>query len=87
MMETMTRPRKVSDEAILRALSPTAPNGDLRVMATSQVVDSLDISTNQARRRLADLAIDGYVDRQVLPGDIVWWLTDAGRAYLDDLED
>lgn len=83
----MGRPRKVSNTDILQVLRPTVDPTNLRAMTTSAVSEQVDLGRDQTRNRLNDLAVEGWVGRERFSDTMIWWLTEEGRDYLDELED
>lgn len=72
----------VSDAEILRFF--TESNDPF--LSTVEVADFLGFSNEGARKRLYDLADEGYLDYKRVGRSPAWWLTEKGVEYLRDEE-
>ncbi|GAA4978455.1 hypothetical protein QTL95_09345 [Rhizobium sp. S152] len=73
------RKETVSDDEILR-LFLESPDPFL---VTNEIADQLGFSNTGARKRLYSLAEEGYIEFKKAGNSPAWWLTDAGREFLE----
>ncbi len=70
-----------SDRDILYAISEHyAP-----AVGTSDIAEEVGVSRQAADRRLRDLQEDGLVKRYRAGRSLVWYLSDAGERYVEDI--
>lgn len=74
------REETVDDREILRVF---AESGD-PVLFTGEVADAIGFSNQGTLPRLEKLLDEGYLNMKRGGRVPVWWLSDAGRAFLDD---
>jgi len=59
-------------------------NSDDPFLTTAEVADLAGFSTNSgANKRLTELEKQGYVHSKTVGRGLAWWITDAGREYLE----
>lgn len=73
------REKTVSDEEILRIIED---DEDL-VLSTKDVADAIEFSRRGAHPRLSELEERGYLGRKRAGRTDVWWVTEAGRRFLE----
>jgi predicted ArsR family transcriptional regulator len=72
--------RTVSDERILlEILLARGP-----AVFSSEVAESVPLSRQQIRSRLANLEEEGFVASKSASGRRLWWLTDRGEKRVQD---
>lgn len=77
------RKKTVSDDNILRFVR----DHDDPVVTTGEVQEHLGFSSSAGTlKRLHPLAEEGLLDCKKSGIVPMWWITDQGRAYLDDAE-
>jgi Fic family protein len=53
-------------------------------LTTAEVADLAGFSTNSgANKRLSELETEGFVESKKVGRGLAWWITDAGRQYLE----
>lgn len=73
------RSGKISDEDILRAIEDHyAP-----AVGVTDLADELPVTRQAMYERLSSLHEDGLVEKYKVSRDTVWYLSDAGRRYLE----
>ena len=70
---------KVSDEQILQAIE----NHHSPAVGVTDLSDVLPVTRQAIYSRLENLAADGLVEKYKVSRDTVWYLTPAGRRYLN----
>jgi DNA-binding MarR family transcriptional regulator len=70
-----------SDQEILSAISEHYSPA----VGTSDIADDVGVSRQAADRRLRSLQEDGLVEKYSAGRSIVWYLTDAGERYVEDI--
>lgn len=74
----------VDDEAFLQAID----NSDAPVASTTEIQEPVGFSTTKgARDRLMKLKRKGFVEVMKVGRSQAWWLTDEGRAAIDESGD
>lgn len=76
------RKETVSNEEILRIFLESGEH----IMTTREVADALEFSLEGTRNRLYPLAERGLLDNKKVGNSPAWWLTDAGREFLEEAE-
>lgn len=74
------REYEVPHEDILAVLAESSDP----VLGTNEVADHLPIGNKGTYQRLMELTNMGYVKTKKVPRDRVWWITDSGRAYVEN---
>lgn len=69
--------------SILEALALAYPP----VLGTSDIADRTGVSRQAADQRLRRMVEDNLVDTRKIGRVRVWWITNRGRAYLDEDEE
>jgi len=73
------RKGKISDEDILRAIEDHhAP-----AVGVIDLAEELPVTRQAVYERLSSLHDDGLVEKYKVSRDTVWYLSDAGKRYLD----
>jgi predicted transcriptional regulator len=52
-------------------------------VGTADIADAVGVSRQAVDRRLRDLEDDGLVDSDKVGRSRIWWVTDAGKRYLN----
>jgi predicted transcriptional regulator len=74
--------RGTSDTEVLSAIrGHYAP-----AVGTSDIAEAAGVSRQAADNRLRNLEDDGLVESYKAGRTLVWYLTNAGKRYLDDIE-
>ena len=76
------RKRTVSDAEILAVFDGSADP----VLSAPEVAEGLPIGKTGTYQRLRELQSDGLVKSKKIGQGRAWWLTDAGREFLDESE-
>lgn len=53
------------------------------VLSTSEMADHFDFSKSGMRDRLVELESGGHLGHKVAGGTSIWWLTDAGKHFVE----
>ena len=70
---------KISDEDVLVAIEAhRAP-----AVGTTDIAETLPVTRQAVYNRLESLNQDGLVEKDTVGRDVVWYITPAGRRYLD----
>lgn len=77
------RKETVSDAEILQLFE----DADEPILSTSDVADLIDFSNRGANTRLYRLHDQGHLGLKQAGKTNVWWITDAGREYLENVEE
>jgi len=73
------RKGKISDEDILRAIEEHyAP-----AVGVTDIAEELSVTRQAVYERLTSLHDDGLVEKYKVSRDTVWYLSNAGRRYLE----
>lgn len=72
------RPRRVSDEELLRVIAESPDP----VVTKNEVSSRVSIGPEACYKRLAELVDGGLLNIKDAGGTNVYWLTDGGKAYL-----
>jgi predicted transcriptional regulator len=73
------RKGKISDEDILQVIEDHyAP-----AVGVTDIAEELDVTRQAVYERLNTLHDDGLVEKYKVSRDTVWYLSDAGRRYLE----
>jgi Mn-dependent DtxR family transcriptional regulator len=73
----------VSDDEILRLFTETEDP----ILSATEVADSLPIGPRGTHTRLKKLHDRGLLERKSVGQGMAYWLTDDGRASLEETED
>lgn len=72
----------VTDERFLEIL-----RNDYRpALGTGDIVSRVGLSQQAVSKRLKQLEDDGYVGTHKAGRARIWWITDAGKRFLDDVQ-
>lgn len=71
------REETIDDKTILRLIR----DSDDPFLATSEIADLLDFSSQGTLKRLYSLEEDGYLSCKKAGNTNIWWLTDSGIEY------
>jgi len=84
MLVVAGRKPTVEDKEFLHVLR----NASDPVLSTEEIRSAVGFSTSSGvTDRLKPLQDQGFVNSKKIGPNYAWWLTDAGRARLDDLDD
>jgi DNA-binding MarR family transcriptional regulator len=70
-----------TDVAVLQAIA----DHNSPAVGTADIASAVDVSRQAADRRLRGLQDDELVGKYHAGQSVVWYLTDAGRRYLEDI--
>jgi len=73
----------VNTETILRTLASAYKPA----LSTSDVADRIGLSQQATSKHMKRLSDDGLVDDDKVGPARIWWITDAGRRYLNSTDD
>jgi DNA-binding Lrp family transcriptional regulator len=74
------RPPDTTDREILSLFD----RADAPVLSTADIAEDLSYSLQGTLSRLTALEEEGVIDSRKIGNAKAWWLTDAGRRFLED---
>jgi predicted transcriptional regulator len=72
--------RRATDERILAAIHDAYSPA----VGTSEIADRVGVQRQTVDKHLRNLEDDGLVHTRLIGQVRVWWLSDAGKKYLDE---